>query len=56
MEAIPAPLEFLYDFHGETYDALKMHGMQHGSGFVLKRSKSHTSDVETRYYRHCDRL
>ena len=52
MEAILAPLDLLYD----SYDALKTHGMQHGYGFVLKRSKPHNSDVKTRYYYHCDRF
>jgi hypothetical protein len=56
MEAIPAPLDFLYDSYEEAYDALKTHGRQHGYGFVLKRSKPHDSDVKTRYYYHCDRF
>jgi hypothetical protein len=34
MEAIPAPLDFLYDSYEEAYDALKTHGRQHGYGFV----------------------
>lgn len=56
MEAIPALLDLLYDSYEEAYDALKTHGMQHGYGFVLKRSKPHNSDVKTRYYYHCDRF
>ncbi|OWY49387.1 Transcription factor FAR1-related protein [Alternaria alternata] len=45
-----------YDSYEEAYNALKAHGMQHGYGFVLKRSKPHNSDVKTRYYYHCDRF
>jgi hypothetical protein len=56
MEAIPAPLDLLYDTYEEAYNALKTHGRQHGYGFVLERSKPHNSDVKTRYYYHCDRL
>jgi len=54
METILAPLDLLYDSYEEAYNALKMHGMQHGYGFVLKRSKPHNLDVKTRYYYHCD--
>jgi hypothetical protein len=56
MEAISAPPDLLYESYQEVYDALKTHGMQHGYGFVLKRSKPHNSDVKTRYYYHCDRF
>ena len=56
MEAIPAPLDLLYDSYEKAYDTLKTHGRQHGYGFVLKRSKPHNSDVKTRYYYHCDRF
>ena len=56
MDAIPAPPESICDSYEEVYDALKTHGMQHGYGFVLKRSKPHNSDVKTRYYYHCDRF
>ncbi|KAH8727411.1 hypothetical protein GQ44DRAFT_111495 [Phaeosphaeriaceae sp. PMI808] len=56
MEAIPAPLDLIYDSYEEAYNALKTHGMQHDYGFVPKRSKLHNSDVKTRYYYHCDRF
>lgn len=56
MEDIQPPLDLLYDSYEEAYNALKAHGMQHGYGFVLKRSKPHNSDVKTRYYYHCDRF
>jgi len=54
MEDIHPPLDLFYDSYEEAYNALKAHGMQHGYGFVLKRSKPHNSDVNTRYYYHCD--
>jgi hypothetical protein len=47
MEAISAPLDLLYDSYEEAYDALKMHGRQHGYSFVLKRSKPYNLDVKT---------
>jgi hypothetical protein len=56
MEAIPAPLDLLYNSYKEAYDALKTHSMQHGYGFVLKRSKPHNSDVKTQYYYYCDQF
>ena len=56
MEQIPLPLDHLYDSYEEAYSSLKAHGIQHGYGFVLKRSKPHNSDVKTRYYYHCDRF
>ena len=56
MEQIPLPLDHLYDSYEEAYSNLKAHGIQHGYGFVLKRSKPHNSDVKTRYYYHCDRF
>ncbi|EKG09961.1 Transcription factor FAR1-related protein, partial [Macrophomina phaseolina MS6] len=56
MEDIAPPLDLFYDSYEEAYDALKTHGMQHGYGFVLKRSKPHNSDVKTRYYYQCDRF
>ena len=56
IEAILAPLDLLYNSYEEAYDALKTHGMHHGYGFVLKRSKPHNSNVKTRYYYHCDRF
>ena len=56
MEQIPLPLNHLYDSYEEAYSSLKAHGIQHGYGFVLKRSKPHNSNVKTRYYFHCDRF
>jgi hypothetical protein len=56
MEAIPAPLDLLYNSYEEAYDALKTHDMQHSYGFVLKRSKPHNSDIKTRYYYHYNRF
>ena len=56
MEDIASPPDLLYSSYEEAYDALKTHGMQHGYGFVLKRSWPHNSTVKTRYYYHCDRF
>ncbi|KAG9189955.1 hypothetical protein G6011_06823 [Alternaria panax] len=56
MEAIQPPPDLPYDSYEGAYNALKAHGMQHGYGFVLERSKPHNSDVKTRYYYHCDRF
>jgi hypothetical protein len=56
MEDIEPPLDLLYNSYEEAYNALKTHGLQHGYGFVLKRSKPHKSDVKTRYYYPCDRF
>ncbi|KAK7178441.1 hypothetical protein PSPO01_15514 [Paraphaeosphaeria sporulosa] len=47
MEAITAPLDLTYNSYEEAYLALKTHGMEHGYGFVLKRSKPHNA---------CDRV
>jgi hypothetical protein len=55
MEAI-APPELLYDSYEDVYNALKAHRMQHGYGFVLKRSKPHNSVVKLRYCYQCDRF
>ena len=56
MEDIASPLDLLYSLYEEAYDALKTYGMQHGYGFVLKRSWPHNLTVKTRYYYHCDRF
>ena len=56
MEIIASPPDLLYSSYEEAYDALKTHGMQHGYGFVLKRSWPHHAAVKTRYYYHCDRF
>jgi hypothetical protein len=56
MGDIAAPPDLLYGSYEEAYDALKTHGMQHGYGFVLKRSWPHNSAIKTRYYYHCDRF
>ena len=56
MEDIASPPDLLYSSYEEAYDALKTDGMQHGYGFVLKRSWPHNSTVKTRYYYHCDRF
>ena len=56
MEEILPPLDHLYSSYEEAYNSLKAHGIQHGYGFVLKRSKPHNSDTKTRYYYQCDRF
>ena len=56
MDEIAIPPDSLYNSYEEAYDALKTHGLQHGYGFVLKRSKPHHSTTKTRYYFHCDRF
>ena len=56
MSDITPPLDQLYGSYEEAYSALKGHGMQHGYGFVLKRSWPHNSAIKTRYYYHCDRF
>ena len=56
MEDIAAPPDLLYGSNEEAYNALKTHGIQHGYGFVLKRSWPHDSDIKTRYYYQCDRF
>jgi hypothetical protein len=56
MDDIEPPPDRLYDNYEEAYNALKSHGMQHGYGFVLNRSKPPNSDVKTRYYYHCDKF
>ncbi|KAK7178632.1 hypothetical protein PSPO01_15326 [Paraphaeosphaeria sporulosa] len=56
MEGITPPPDLLYGSYEEAYDALKTHGIQHGYGFVLKRSWPHNSIAKTRYYYHCDRF
>jgi len=56
MEEILVPPDHLYSSYEEAYSSLKAHGIQHGYGFVLKRSKPHNSDTKTRYYYHCDRF
>jgi hypothetical protein len=56
MEGISAPSDCLYTSYDEAYNALKSHGIQHGYGFVLKRSTPFYSDNKTRYYYHCDRF
>ena len=56
MEDIPPPPDLFYNSYEEALDALKNHGMQHGYGFVLKRSWPHNSTVKIRYYHHCDRF
>ena len=56
MGDIAPPPDLLYGTYEEAFNALKAHGMQHGYGFVLKRSKPHNSKVKVRYYYHCDRF
>jgi hypothetical protein len=56
MGAILTPPDLPFDSYEEAYDALKTHGMQHGYGFVLERSKPHNPNIKTRYYYHGDRF
>ena len=56
MDEIAAPSDNLYNSYEEAYIALKTHGLQHGYGFVIKRSKPHNSTTKTRYYFCCDRF
>ena len=54
-KTIDPPPDDTYPSYEDALDALRSHGMQHGYGFYIQRTKPHSSDVKTRYYYQCDK-
>jgi len=54
-DSIDPPPDHTYMSYEEAHEALKSHGMQHGYGFYINRTRPHASDVKTRYYYQCDK-
>src|SRR2546423_5242461 len=54
-ETIDPPPDGIYTSYEEALDALKSHGMHHGYGFYIQRTKPHNSDIKTRFYYQCDK-
>jgi len=54
-ETINPPPDRIYGSYEEALHSLRDHGMQHGYGFHIKRTKPHNSDIKTRYYYECDK-
>ena len=52
---IAPPPDRTYGSYEEALDALRSHGMQHGYGFHLYRTRPPYSDVKTRYNYECDK-
>jgi hypothetical protein len=54
-DTIEPPPDRIYGSYEEALDQLKRHGMQHGYGVHIKRTKPHHSEAKTCYYFQCDK-